>query len=89
MTLHRVLLAIALLLVLAAGCSTESSNVDYDGDGSADFLDCVPNDATIYPGALENCSDGVDNNCDTWIDCADFDCSPALTSPSITLPQQS
>ena len=37
---------------------------DTDNDGVIDALDCAPNDATIYPGAAEICSDGIDQDCD-------------------------
>ncbi len=35
---------------------------DYDGDEAADGLDCAPDDAAVYPGALDIC-DGVDADC--------------------------
>ncbi|MSP72883.1 MAG: hypothetical protein EXR76_12075 [Myxococcales bacterium] len=38
--------------------------VDSDGDGAADPADCAPLDATIYPGAAEDCFDGRDVDCD-------------------------
>jgi len=38
---------------------------DADGDGWVDGCgDCDPGEATIFPGALEVCSDGVDQDCD-------------------------
>jgi len=48
--------------------------VDADGDGV--FAppcgnDCDDHDPNNYPGNLENCSDGRDNNCNQLIDCRD------------------
>ena len=47
--------------------------VDDDGDGHNTATDCDDADAAIYPGADEVC-DGVDNDCDGWVD----DDDPAL-----------
>ncbi len=54
---------------------------DADGDGYRDLgcggSDCNDADGSTYPGAVEDCSDGVDNNCDSLIDAADpVDCPP-------------
>ena len=62
------------LLQLLLACRTSTSDVDKvtvtdeDADGiSLEDGDCNDNDATVYPGADEEC-DGVDNNCDGEID---------------------
>lgn len=55
---------VALALI---SCTTDQSEWDTDLDGVPNYNDCAPNDATIYPGAEEQC-DGVDNNCNTRID---------------------
>ncbi len=59
--------------VAIAGCAGGNSD-DFDGDGSADSVNCAPDDPTIHLAAVENCSDGIDNDCDSWLDCADADC---------------
>lgn len=41
---------------------------DVDGDGYPQGLDCNDYDATVYPGAPEDCCDGVDKNCDGVVD---------------------
>ena len=37
---------------------------DFDGDGSPDAVDCLPEDAAAYPGAPDPYGDDVDQNCD-------------------------
>jgi len=40
---------------------------DADGDGDPDAVDCAPENAAIFHGALEKC-DGLDNNCANGVD---------------------
>ncbi len=50
---------------------------DWDGDGylkTGNTVDCNDGDATSYPGATENCTDGYDNDCDGLVDANDLDC---------------
>ena len=44
-----------------------------EADGS---IDCEPLEVTVYPGAPENCSDGLDNNCNGLTDMDDGACRP-------------
>lgn len=52
---------------------------DFDGfnftrPGCGPTFDCDDSNASIYPGAAEDCSNGVDDDCDGDIDMMDFDC---------------
>ena len=61
------------VLILLLGCGRIGDVPDLDGDGHV-VGDCVPDDAGIYPGAVER-ADGVDEDCDGTIDegTADYD----------------
>jgi hypothetical protein len=45
----------------------DCADEDDDNDGTADALDCGPNDAEVHPAADESC-DGKDNNCNFLLD---------------------
>jgi len=52
-----------------------ASEADADHDGVPLCAgDCNDNDPTINPNVMENCSDGIDNDCDSRVDAADSDC---------------
>jgi len=74
------------------GCGIYYRDSDSDGYGDqnvsvSDLLqppgyvgnqtDCNDTDSLVYPGAAENCSDLVDNDCDGLADAADADCASA------------
>lgn len=49
-----------------------------------DNTDCNDADATAYPGAVEDCGDNGDNDCDTLVDCEDTDSCSTATECSST-----
>ena len=64
---------------LDAACTHGDATIpDADGDGAPASLDCDDAAAWRHPGALEVCSDGVDDDCDGE---ADEDCGPPLGDP--------
>ncbi|MES2640246.1 MAG: MopE-related protein [Myxococcota bacterium] len=54
---------------------TGEINDDPDGDGYGRDQDCDPENAAINPGMAEDCTDGLDNECDGKIDAEDSDCA--------------
>ena len=56
--------ALALLALFGAWGCAEPPGYDFDGDGSADVLDCGPEDPLVFPGAPDLFGDGVDQDCD-------------------------
>lgn len=73
------------------GLSATAFAVDADGDGVdsdktvSDPPDCDDNDAANKPGAVEDCTDGKDNNCDGLIDSADTVGCPAGVTVQTTV----
>jgi len=70
----------------AVGCQPGCTDSDGDGfsveGGECGAVDCNDADASVNPGAAENCTDGVDNDCDGLIDTADpnaVGCQPGCT----------
>jgi hypothetical protein len=69
-------------------CPSGPTCTDLDGDtfaiegGACGQVDCNDNDAAVNPGAAENCTDTIDNDCDGLIDAADnnpIGCPPVCT----------
>jgi len=56
----------------ATGCPAVCTDSDGDGfavdGGACGMADCDDNDPAAFPGAVEVCEDGLDNDCDTLID---------------------
>lgn len=62
------------------GCGgTQCTDNDADGyyaeSNCGTGVDCDDNDPAVNPGAVESCSDGIDNDCNNKIDCADGACA--------------
>ncbi len=69
-----------------SGHQVHGDAVDMDGDGYFDIendcsdVDCDDTDATVNPGMVEVCDDGIDNNCDGEVD---EDCGPVLNEGEV------
>ena len=48
--------------------------LDLDRDGSPESEDCDDSEARAFPGNIEACADGLDNDCDGYVDDFDSDC---------------
>jgi streptogramin lyase len=76
-------LLIIMLLVPSLAAGQTCSDADSDGYGNPGDIsctngiavDCNDNDPAVNPGAVENCTDGIDNDCDGDVDYLDDDCA--------------
>lgn len=68
--------AIAALLAAAVPTAHAAGDADNDQDGWTEDEDCNDGEDRVNPGELEDCSDGLDNDCDSYTDELDADCIP-------------
>jgi hypothetical protein len=65
-----------------AKCTTTCTDSDGDGysvnGGSCGQVDCDDSNSSVNPGAVENCTNGVDDDCDGFADGFDADCGACL-----------
>ncbi len=57
-----------------SGDGATSDDDDLDGDGVPQSEDCDDANASAFPGNIETCDDGFDNDCDSYVDDFDADC---------------
>jgi hypothetical protein len=55
--------------------STLTASCEIPESGAAEAGDCDDTRADAYPGAVESCTGGMDEDCDALIDCEDADCA--------------
>jgi hypothetical protein len=62
----------------AQNCPTGCTDQDGDGfsidGGTCGLVDCDDSNPNVFPGAVEDCSDGIDNNCNGLVDLSDDAC---------------
>jgi hypothetical protein len=69
---------------------TDSDSDSYAVEGySCGPVDCNDNDLSVNPGAVEHCSDTLDNDCDGLIDCLDADCNGDVACAPACIPEAS
>ncbi len=74
MTTRALSLALALALALALPAAADTgAPTDNDRDGYAESEDCNDGEPRMNPSALEDCGDGLDNDCDSYTDELDAD----------------
>lgn len=56
-------------------CSADGTVPDADGDGFPANEDCDDDNQDRNPGLAENCHNGIDDDCDPWVDCDDSSCA--------------
>ena len=58
---------------------------DDDNDGDPDSTDCDPLNGSIAHTRNEICNDGIDNDCDSFIDNEDDDCPQEITDAGVDI----
>ncbi len=66
--------------IAPGGCGCGVADTDGDGDGSPACNDCNDANPLVYPGSVENLTNGVDDNCDGLVDIPAY-CTPGLSYP--------
>lgn len=60
----------------------DAGPIDGDGDGVPAGVDCDDTNPRVFPGNAEQCWGGLDDDCDTLVDCADPVCPGAVCGSS-------
>jgi hypothetical protein len=55
--------------------SATTGRVDADNDGVVASEDCDDDNAQVFPSQTEDCTNGIDDNCDTKVDGDDPTCT--------------